>query len=298
MSKRKTQTIIPPDELMAEADNLDREARRLWTEMDQHITAAEVISVPFGKVCVKMHEQKLHKFVRKGNSRKGYPDFHEWIESVTGGKLSKSSLYMAMGLSRLTEGPNPIPAEEIAQMPKENAYRLSTQLTPEERTPDMIDKAKRTPKQDFPKRIQEKLNEGKPADQQITIRVEFFRQWVPDVVNKLEATIERFTHLPIVRDYTHKDKAGRVVEDALTLQEKAVLAICFAAECDCDLLLKKAEAEERGEEIELPEAEDAIEEAGEAVTENGNQEEIDMEDASEESEAAETRYVPLEEIES
>jgi hypothetical protein len=297
MTKKKFQEIIPADELVSRADNLDREARRLWTKMDDHITAAEIISIPFGKVCQEMKDSGLHKLVRKGHSRKGYPAFPEWVESVTGGKLSSSSLYMAMGLHRLTEGPNAIPPEEIVQMPKENAYRLSTQLTPEQRTPDMIEKAKKTPKEEFPKRIQEKLNEGRPADQQVTVRVEFFRQWAPDVVNKLEATIERFTHLPIVRDWSHKDAEGRVMIDALTLQEKAVLAICFAAESDCHELLAQAEAEER-EEIILPAAKDAIAETDEAPQADGDQTESDLEEASEEREADTTRYVPLEEVES
>jgi hypothetical protein len=301
MSKKKFQEIIPPDDLINHAENLDREARRLWTEMDMHITAAEIISIPFGKVCQEMKDQALHKMVRKAHSRKGYPSFPEWVESVTNGKLSSSSLYMAMGLHRLTEGPNAIPAEEIVQMPKENAYRLSTQLTPEQRTPEMIEKAKKTTKEEFPKRIQEKLNEGLPADKQVVIRVEFFRQWAPDVVNKLEATIERFTHLPIVRDHNRE----------LTLQEKAVLAICFAAESDCDLLLKQAEAEHSAE-IELPEAKEAVAETNEAVEADGDQTESDMEDLEaangdtfaegdivEQEEFHETRrVVPLEEVES
>jgi hypothetical protein len=296
--KKKFQEIIPPDDLMNRAENLDREARRLWTELDMHVTAAEIITIPFGKVCAEMKELALHKYVRKGNSRKGYPAFPEWVESVTGGKLSSSSLYMAMGLSRLTEGANPISPEEIAQMPKENAYRLSTQLTPEQRTPDMIEKAKKTPKEEFPKRIQEKLNEGKPLSQQVTIRVEFFKQWAPDVVNKLNATIERFTNLPIVRDGTHKDNDGRIRLDALTLEEKAVLAICFAAECDCDLLLKQAEAEaEQHEEIILPEAQDAIAETDEAVEADGDQEGEYVEEVAEEFHET-RRVVPLEEVES
>jgi hypothetical protein len=295
--KKKFQEIIPPDDLMNRAENLDREARRLWTELDMHVTAAEIITIPFGKVCAEMKELALHKYVRKGNSRKGYPAFPEWVESVTGGKLSSSSLYMAMGLSRLTEGANPISPEEIAQMPKENAYRLSTQLTPEQRTPDMIEKAKKTPKEEFPKRIQEKLNEGKPFDQQVTIRVEFFRRWAPDVVNNLEATIERFTHLPVVRDGTHKDEEGRVRMDALTLEEKAVYAICCAAEQEYKEILDELETKASHEEVIIPESQNATAETDEAVEADGDQEEEYVEDAAEEFHET-RRVVPLEEVES
>jgi hypothetical protein len=295
--KKKFQEIIPPDDLINRAENLDREARRLWGKLDEHITSAEVISIQFGKTCAEMRDLELHKYVRKGNSRKGYPAFPEWVESVTGGKLSSSSLYMAMGLSRLTEGANPISPEEIAQMPKENAYRLSTQLTPEQRTPDMIEKAKKTPKEEFPKRIQEKLNEGKPLKEQVTIRVEFFKQWAPDVVNKLNATIERFTRLPTVRDWTHKDEQGRTLPEALTLQEKAVYAICCAAEQEYKEILDELETKASHETVILPEAPDAIAETDEAVEADGDQEEKYVEDAAEEFHET-RRVVPLEEVES
>lgn len=258
MSK-KTQQVIPPAELVEKAQGLDTEARRLWGELDGHVVAAEIINVSFGKVLSEMRDLELHRYVRKGTSRKGYPSFPEWVQSVTKGKLSKSSLYMAMGLHKLTEGPNAIPAEEVAQMDKANAYRLSG-LTPEQRTPELIEDAKKTGKKDFPKRVQEHLNASLPLGKQLTIRVDFFRQWHPDVKNKLEQTIEDFTLLPIVRDWTHKDEHGNLIPDALTLQEKALLAICFAAQRDCydilELLKKKKKSHE--EEIELPEALQAL----------------------------------------
>jgi hypothetical protein len=292
----KKQEVMVPRELVEKATGLDREARRLWGEMDQHLTAAEIISIPFGKVCQEMKDLDLHKFVKKSGSRKGYPEFAEWIQSVTNGKLSKSSLYMAMGLHKLTEGPNAIPAEEVVQMPKENAYRLST-LEPEQRTPDLVEAAKKTPKEKFPKRVQEKLNEGKAEADQVTVRLDFFRKLHPDVYNKLEETIERFTHLPIVRDGN----------EAMTLQEKSILAICFAACRDChdilELIEKKHEAE-KAAAPDLPETEHeadsqvAIETEPEAVEEEPVEEEHASAEYDEEREIVrETEYVPFEEAE-
>lgn len=248
----KKQEVLVQSDLVERAQGLDKEARRLWAEMDGHLTAVEIISIPFGKVCTEMRNLDLHKYVRKGGGRKGYPTFPDWIASVTGNKLSKSSLYMAMGLHKLTEGPNALPPEEVVQMPKDNAYRLST-LEPEQRTPEMVDLAKKSTKEEFPKRFQEKLNEGKPLAEQRVPRVDFFRSWYPDVKQKFEETIERFTRLPIVRDS----------DGSLTLQEKAVMAICFAAERDCQDLLSALEAKHR-EEVVLPDTENLSETEHEA----------------------------------
>lgn len=283
----KKQQVMVPAELMEKATGLDREARRLWGEMDKHLTAAEVISIPFGKVCTEMRDMELHKFVRKSGSRKGYPSFPDWIQSITGDKLSKSSLHIAMGLHKLTEGPNAIAAEEVAKMPKANAYRLSA-LEPEQRTPELIEAAKKTTKEDFPKRVQESLNTGKDLKDQTVERLDFFRRLHPDVYNKLEATIERFTHLPIVRDG----------DDGLTLQEKAILGICFAAERDCHDILGEIERQDEAEKAAAPDLVEAEHEAVEAQPVEAEREEDFTVPAEEDrSIVRETEYVSLEEAE-
>ena len=104
-------------------------------------------------------------------------------------------------------------------MPQANAIEL-TRLPSEERTPEIVELAKRTSKRDFPARVQQKLNEKLPPEQQRTPRVDFFRRLHPRVANRLAETIQRFTLLRVVRD------GDRV----LTLQEKAIFAICNAAE--------------------------------------------------------------------
>jgi hypothetical protein len=255
--------------------------------MDSHLTAAEIISIPFGKVCTEMRDLELHKYVKKVGSRKGYSAFPDWIQSVTNGKLSKGSLYMAMGLHKLTEGPNAIPAEEVVQMPKENAYRLST-LQPEQRTPDLVDAAKKTPKEKFPKRVQEKLNEGKlPADQ-VPVKSIFHRELDFNICNMLEDAIEEFTLLEVVRDG----------DRALTLQEKAIAAIVTSARTHCADLLDASRRKREKEHAAAPVVSEAEHEAVEANSVEAEPEaDLSVPDEEEREILRETEYVPIEEAE-
>jgi hypothetical protein len=104
-------------------------------------------------------------------------------------------------------------------MPVQNACLLG-RLNAEQRTPDIVEAAKKTSKREFPTKFQAKLNEYLPPEHRRTPRIDFFRKLHPTVANKLEETIERFSHLPVVRDG----------DRGLTLQEKAIYAICNAAE--------------------------------------------------------------------
>lgn len=271
----KKQQVLAPADLVEKAQGLDTEARRLWAEMDSHLTAAEIISIPFGKCCTEMRDLELHRYVRKGSGRKGYPEFTDWIQSVTKGKFSKSSLYMAMGLHKLTEGPNAIPAEEVVQMPKENAYRLST-LEPEQRTPELVEAAKKTTKEKFPTRVQESLNTGKAEKDQVTIRKTFHRELAIQVFDMLEDTIEEFTLLEVVRDG----------DMTLTLQEKAIAAMVTSARTHCSDLLTEARRKREAEKAAAP---DLPQEESDEDPEVPNQEEREI--------LRETQYVSLEEAE-
>ena len=203
-----------------EALSLDKQLRTQWTEIKTAERALRKASIPFGKTCEKMRAMEAHRYIPQPGSRKTYMSFEEYIHGVTGGEVSKSTLYIAIACYKLTEGPNALAAEDVAEMPAANAYELYTKLKPEYRTADIVEAAKKTPKRCFSAKIQAKLNEYLPSEQQRIPRIDFFRRLHHTVANKLEETIERFTHLPVVRDG----------DPDLTLQEKAIYAICLAAE--------------------------------------------------------------------
>jgi hypothetical protein len=205
--------------LVREAAAMDQQLRSQWSKVKNAIGAKRKTILEFGKLCREMRAKELHRYVPNPGSRKAYVSFEEYVATLTGGEVTRGKLYVAIALPGLIEGPNAMTPEDIAEMPQANAIEL-TRLPSEERTRELVELAKRTSKREFPAKVQQKLNEKLPPEQQKTPRVDFFRRLHPTVIRKLEETIERFTHLPAVRD----------ADVALTLQEKAIFAICNAAE--------------------------------------------------------------------
>jgi hypothetical protein len=205
--------------LATQAAAMDQQLRSEWLKVKSVLGTARKAMLEFGKLCREMRAKELHRYVTKPASRKGFVSFEEYIESLTDGEITRGKLYVAIALPKLTEGPNAITPDDIVEMPLANAVEL-TRLPSEERTPELVELAKRTSKRDFPAKLQQKLNEKLPPEQQKTPRVDFFCKLHPTVKNKLEETIERFTQLPVVRDG----------DRALSLKEKAIFAMCNAAE--------------------------------------------------------------------
>jgi hypothetical protein len=208
-----------PLALAREAAAKDQQLRSEWLKVKTALGGARKAMLEFGKLCREMRAKELHRYVSKPGSRKRYVSFEEYVETLTGGQVTRGKLYVAIALPGLTEGQNALTLDDIAEMPQANAVEL-TRLPSEERTPELVELAKRTSKRDFPAMVQQKLNKKLPAEHQRTPRVDFSCKLHPTVKNKLEETIERFTQLPVVRDG----------DRALTLKEKAVFAICNAAE--------------------------------------------------------------------
>jgi len=225
---------------------MDQELRSQWSKVKTSLGTVRKTMLEFGKLCREMRAKGLHRYVPKPGSRKGYVSFEEYVEALTHGEVTRGKLYVAIALPGLTEGPNALTPDDIAEMPQANAVELA-RLPSGERTRELVELAKRTSKRDFPAKVRQKLNENLPPQQQRIPRVDFFRKLHPQVANKLEETIERFTHLPVVRDG----------DAALTLQEKAIYAICNAAEVLAaeDLAM---EEESRRDAIDLPDPDDLV----------------------------------------
>lgn len=197
----------------------DTQLRAQWAETKRAVGAARKAMIRFGHLCDEARVLQLHKHVCKPNSRKGYASFDEYIHDLTEGEVSKTTLYNSITLHKLTQGPNALTEEDVAGMPVQNACLLG-RLKPQQRTRELVEAAQKTSKREFPAKVQAKLNENLPPEDQRPIRIDFFRKLHPVVAEKLERTIERFTHLPVVRDGDRE----------LTLQDKAIYAICNAAE--------------------------------------------------------------------
>jgi hypothetical protein len=244
----------PSPLLLKEASCFDKQLRSTWQTMKAAHGSFRKASIVFGEICVKMQAKQLHKYVRNPDSRKGYISFEEYVDRLTDGEASKNVLYVSKQMYMLTQGENPIPAKVVAEMPQEN-IRLLSSIEEKDRTPEIL-KAVKSRHREFTKIVQGQINETLPPEKQKTPRIEFRREWHPDVVTKLEATIKRFHLLKgIVADGNYE----------LTLDEKAVYAICNAAEAQCDDLLTAAESSAENEAIHIPETQEAAPAPAEAV---------------------------------
>lgn len=196
--------------VVEKAMSLDAELRKQWSQMRR---LARVV----GGLLKTIKAEKLYKFVQRPGSRKGYVAFEEYASAVTGG-VANSTVWYFMNIHSLTEGPNPVPAEDIDEMPDHNAYRLS-KLKPEQRTRDLIERAKVTPIKKFDAEIQEIRNQSLPPEERKPVLVDVKEKWPPELLEMFEETVADFSLLDAVRDG----------DMAMSIRHKAIAAILISA---------------------------------------------------------------------
>jgi hypothetical protein len=226
---------LAPPTLVQEAAAHDKELREQWGKMRKQ---ARVVGGLFRKIM----DEELHKYIRKPGSNKGYQRFEEYVASVTGG-IANSTVWVMMRIHDLTRGPNPVPEHEVDQMPQQNAYQL-TKLEPEERTVEIVQKAKRTPIKKFQAEIQELKNATLPPEKRKPVLIEVYEKWPPQIVEMFEETVSDFCLLPAVRDGDRE----------ITIRHKAIAAILVSARTHAVDEIRAAKAELEAEATEIPDA--------------------------------------------
>jgi hypothetical protein len=196
--------------LVERATSLDAELREQWAQMKK---LARVV----GGLFKEIRDNQLHKLIRKPDSRKGYLSFEEYASALTGG-VANSTVWFFMSIHSLTEGPSPVPAEDVDEMPQSNAYQLS-KLKPELRTREIVEKAKITPIKKFQADIQEIRNKSLPPEQRKPVLVDFHEKWPPEIVEMFEDTITDFCLLDVVRDGDY----------AMAIRHKAIATVLVSA---------------------------------------------------------------------
>jgi hypothetical protein len=143
-------------------------------------------------------------------------------------------MYISMKVAMLAQGPNALPVETVDALSASNAYQLA-KLPAEKRTADVVKKAQTQSRNTFVATVQSIKNDALPVEKQRDPKVDFFRRLHPGVAEKLEETIRRFCKLPVIKDGIFD----------MTLEEKAIYAMCCAAEQNCQEELRAAEEVER-----------------------------------------------------
>jgi hypothetical protein len=218
-------TVAPP-QLVKKAAQLDKQLRECWSSIKWSRRI-------FGEIVNQIRKEELHKYIAKPGSRKGYPSWWEYVDAVTDGEIKRSTAFINMGIASLTEGENALPAETVDALPSGNAYQLS-KVPAAKRTPELVKKARTQPHHKFVATVQSLKNESLPPEKQKAPLVEFYRRLHPMVATKLEETIARFRRHPIVKDGLFE----------LTLEEKAIHALCCAADASEKEVLDAAEKRE------------------------------------------------------
>jgi hypothetical protein len=229
MAKQK---LLASPTLVQEAAARDKELRAQWGNMRKQ---ARVIGGLFRRIL----DAELHKYIRKPGSNRGYQRFEEYVANVTGG-IANSTVWAMMRIHGLTEGPNPVPGHEVDQMAQQNAYEL-TKLEPEERTVEIVQRAKRTPVRKFQAEIQEIKNATLPPEKRKPVLIEVYEKWPPQIVEMFEETVSDFSLLPVVRDGDRD----------IAIRHKAIAAILISARTHAadEIRAAKAELEDEGTKI-------------------------------------------------
>ena len=204
---KKLITLNPA--LVKEAQQIDQQLRQQWG-------AFKLARRAFGELCLRIKTKRLHRFIDNPKSRKHYVSLWAYVHSVTGGEISRATVYDAMRIAKLTKGKHAIPAHVVDKMPVGNAVKLA-QVAPHKRL-HLVKKATTEKPAEFSKTAAKA--EGKTA------LTTFSRKLHPLVAAKLAKTIASFV----------PDKA----EGNLTREETGVVAMCAAAERGRKIQPKKA----------------------------------------------------------
>jgi hypothetical protein len=236
--------LAAPTALVKEAVALDKELREQWGAMRKQ---ARVVGGLFQTIM----DKQLHRYAPKPGSKKGFQRFEEYVSDVTGG-IATSTVWFMMRIHGLTMGTNALPPNDVDEMPQQNAYELS-KLKPEQRTVEIVRKAKQTPIKKFQLEIQEIKNATLPPEKRKPVLIDVYEKWPPQVVEMFEETVSDFSLLPVVRDGDRN----------MTIRHKAIAAILISARthaCD-EIEATKAELNAGATEIRKVQETNAVDRA-------------------------------------
>jgi hypothetical protein len=248
---------VAPAQLVKEANLADKLFCDAWSGIKKN-------TLELGRAIVLIEEKALHKYIPKGNSRKGYQSVEEYALAKTNGELSHTKLYDAKRIYLLTQGENAIPAEVVTQMPKRNQLQVAriAKATGGKVEPEVIQKAISEPVLKFAETAQDAVNATKPPEKR--------KEPLTDVVL-------RGIHVRIANEFYElmDDMKGMaIVRDGdfdVNLESKALLAIVTSARSWAQDIINKHKKALHDKAPEIP---PAIDEAVEADADQADEEPI------------------------
>jgi hypothetical protein len=150
---------------------------------------------------------------------KKFRTFEQYVTGALGEPMSRSRVYELVTAHMLTEGENPIPAQEVEQMGIKRATEVA-RLRPEQRTPEIREMAKTEPVMAVRNKVQAVLNQELPPDEQKPMLKLL-------AINLPEETVQRFETLMEVMVYMEGIRDG---DNTQTMRAKAFNAMLWSTE--------------------------------------------------------------------
>jgi hypothetical protein len=178
---------VVPKALIAEAMQADRLFRESWEGI-------KVNTRLFGKACHWIESKGLHKYIKKPGSKKGYMTFDDYVKLQTGGSCSRTFIFDAVRIYKLSLGENAVEAEVIDKMSKKNQLELA-KLPPAKRTKKVVEAAATQTVNEFAVTAQAMRNEDLSAEKQKIPSVYWRHKMHPRSAQALDDTIADFSLL-------------------------------------------------------------------------------------------------------
>ena len=211
MRARESQGLQP----MNGQQNLEQQAVQLDRKIRAKAKTLHTDITELGALLARIKDRHLWQYLPGQKFR----TFQQYATAALGQAISRSRLYESVTAHMLTEGENPIPAEEVKQMGIKRAVEVS-RLAPEQRTPEIREMAKTEPVMVVRNKVQAVLNQELPADEQKPMLKLL-------AINLPEETVQRFETLMEVMVYMEGIRDG---DNTQTMRAKAFNAMLWSTE--------------------------------------------------------------------
>jgi hypothetical protein len=151
MASAATKVIERSTERTEAANSLDVQIRKEWQKSEGSLIR---LSAMFNR----MRDEVLWAELIDMDTKDPYRRFSDYVYAVTGKKVGHTRLYDMLAIYGLTQGPDALDPKDVDEMGSKNAAEVA-RLDPKDRTPDVVEAAKKESTRKLKKIVQEKLNE-------------------------------------------------------------------------------------------------------------------------------------------
>jgi hypothetical protein len=209
------------------------QAKLLDGQIRAAVTAVHYSLTELGRLLTQMRQLALWQYLPDS-----YRGWEHYVQEVIGSR-AHSSLYEIVAAHTLTQGACAVPPAVVNRMGVKRAAQVA-RLEPQHRTPEIVQAAMTESVVAVRNRVQAKLNESLPADEQKPATAMFAINLPLETIDDLEELLEIMVHMEGVRDG----------DTTLSMRQKSFHTMIWAT--------KQFLAEELAEALQLKRAKEGI----------------------------------------